>query len=382
MTRDPALVSESRALRRALERYPTLAALRASAEWPALGARLDRQLSLVRRHEPRTPPAPPRDPTRLGVAHWNIEHGNRYEQIEAALRSNEALARADLVTLNEVDLGMARSGNRDVAADLAAALGLHGVWAPLLLETTPGRDDDARTAAGRENEEALFGLAVLSRFPIGAVRVIELPSPWTVQFDLERMYGRHIALVAEIERPGAPFVAVATHLEVHRTRAHRATQMRLLLEALRDERRPIVIAGDFNTHTFDRGLWHSPLAGAIALLLWPGRALERRLRHPDRGLHREPLFDELRRAGFEWERFSDFEPTLDLRFERLGEMHSLPGPLRSIARRVLEWAERRGRLRLDWIAARGFGGGGGATLRGLDGPGRASDHAPIVAVIE
>jgi len=382
MNRDPALTAESRALKRALDAYPTLEALRDSSAWPSLRTRLERWLSTVRRQAAPAPPAPAADPERLQVVHWNIEHGNEYERIAAALLAHPELRQADLVTLNEVDLGMARSGNRDVARDLGAALGLHGAWAPLFLETTSGRDDDPRTAAGRENEEALFGLALLSRFPIGEVRNVELPSPEALQFDLERMFGRHIGLIAVIERPGAPFVAVATHLEVHRTRAHRAAQIRTLLEALRGETGPVVLAGDFNSHTFDRGLWHTSLSGALALALSPDRALERRLTHPDRGGLREPLFDELERAGFGWERLNDYAPTLQLRFARLDEVRKLPAPLRRTTRRVLEWAERRGRLRLDWIAGRGWRGGSGNTVRGLDGPGAASDHAPLVAWLE
>src|SRR2546426_4164079 len=294
MSRDAAQVLESRALKQALDYYPTLAALYASIEWPELSERLGRVLATVRRSTPRESPAPPRDPGRLKAAHWNIEHGNRYPRIEAALATHPDLRDADLVMLNETDVGMARSGNRDVAADLGEALGLHGAWAPLFLETTSGRDDDPTSAAGRENEEALFGLGMLSRFPIGAARVIELPSPQALTFDGQGMYGRYIALAAAIERPGAPFVAVTTHLDVHRTRAHRADQMRALMESLRAERRPIVLAGDFNTSTFDRGVWHSRLLGAVALILWPGGALTRRLSRPDRGSVREPLFDELR----------------------------------------------------------------------------------------
>ena len=130
-------------------------------------------------------------------------------------------------------------------------------------------------------------------------------------------------------------MAVSAHLEVHRTRAHRAAQVRVLADALRDETRPVILAGDFNSHTFDRGLWHAPLAGALALLLTPGGALRRRLLHPDEGPAREPLFDELRDAGFEWAPFVDHEPTLQLRFDRLDELHALFGPAHGLARRLL-----------------------------------------------
>jgi endonuclease/exonuclease/phosphatase family metal-dependent hydrolase len=377
MARDLALLTECQALVEALRRHPTLAALRRSTDWRDIDRRLHGLLSTIRRLGPGREPAPPRDPARVRAVHWNIEHGNWYPQVERALLEHAELADADLLTLNEVDLGMARSGNRDVAADLAEALGRHAVWAPLFLETTHGRHDDAREAAGRGNRESLFGLALLSRWPIGATRVVELPSPVRFQYDSEGMYGRFVALVAEIERPGAPFIAVTVHLEVHRTREHRAAQMRHLLEQLAQEQLPIILGGDLNTHTFDRGRWWHPWTGALVLALWPGAFLRRRLRWPDRGRTREPVFDALRAGGFKWRRFSDRQHTLRLRFTRVPEAQ---GPLTSpLAKPLLTWAERRAHLRLDWFAGRGWEHGSGATVRGLDGPGRASDHAPVTA---
>jgi endonuclease/exonuclease/phosphatase family metal-dependent hydrolase len=385
MSRDPAFLAECRALQCALRPHADIRALRAAPEWPELERRFAALLGAVRRHAPGREPAPSSDPARVRAVHWNIEHGNWYDQVEHALLTHPALADVDVLLFNEIDLGMARAANRDVTADLCTALGRHGVWAPMFLETTPGRDDDPRMAAGRDNEEGLFGIAVLSRWPIGDVRLVPLPGPVEIQFDLERMYGRFVGLVATIERPGAPFVAVSTHLEVHRTRAHRAEQVRLLLEALRDETRPLLLAGDFNAHTFDRGLWHSPLSGGTSLLTWPGPALRARLLRPDRGPFHEPLFDVLRAHGFAWEPYADFAPTLQVRFDRLDEVGHLPPALRRAAAPVLRWAEARGRLRLDWFAGRGWANAAaaprshGRTAHGLDGPGRASDHAPIAA---
>jgi endonuclease/exonuclease/phosphatase family metal-dependent hydrolase len=193
------------------------------------------------------------------------------------------------------------------------------------------------------------------------------------------MFGRHIALIATIERPSAPFVVVSTHLEVHRSRAFRTAQMDVVVQALADERLPIVLGGDFNSHTFDRGERGSVLDGARILALTPAAALRRRLLHPDQGGAREGLFDSLRRGGFVWELFVDHEPTLQLRLERLHEMHAIPRAARGALERAVSWAERRAPLRLDWFAGRGWSGGSGRTVAGLHGPGGASDHAPIVA---
>jgi endonuclease/exonuclease/phosphatase family metal-dependent hydrolase len=376
-SRDPALLAECRSLVGELRARPTLAALHASPEGPELERRLGTLLSTVRRHTPASEPRPARDAGRVRAVHWNIEHGNQYVRVEEALRTHAWLAEADVLTLCEVDLGMARAGNRDVAAELCAALGLHGAWAPLFLETTAGRHDDADASGGRENQESLFGMALLSRWPIGDTRIVELPSPVEYQFDVEGMYGRFIALVATIERPGAPFVAVTVHLEVHRARRDRAVQMALLMDALRDETRPVLLGGDFNSHTFDRGRTRDPYQGALVLATWPGAVLRRRLLWPDRGAAREPLFDPLRASRFEWEQFNDRQPTLALRFARVPEATGLLAS--SVARALLRWPERRARLRLDWFVGRGWSAGRGETVTGLDGPGRASDHAPLVA---
>jgi hypothetical protein len=137
------------------------------------------------------------------------------------------------------------------------------------------------------------------------------------------------------------------------------------------------MGGDLNSHTFDRGRTRDPFMGALVLAAWPGAVLRRRLLWPDRGPAREPLFDALREAGFEWERFNDRQRTLALRFVRVPEaIGVLASPM---ARALLRWPERRAHLRLDWLAGRGWGGGRGETVTGLDGPGRASDHAPLVA---
>ena len=368
-------LAECVALATALREQRTLAGLQACAEWENLRPRLEQVLSTIRRHQPSLPPDEPPDPARLMALQWNIEHGNRFEQVLAALRDHPQLQDADLLLLQEVDMGMARSGNRDVAEELGRALYRNAIWAPLFLETTAGRHEDLAQAGGRENLEALFGLAILSRWPIGEARIVELPSPGSIQYDTEGMFGRHIALVAAIERPEAPFVAVSVHLEVHRSRLDRARQMRALTAALARERHPIVLGGDFNTSTFDRGRWWDPLAAGAALAFQP--SLERRLLYPDRGVHREPLFDALRDARFEWHPLNDRRPSLRLRLERLPETRGGLG--RVMPNAWIQRMETRAAMRLDWIAVRDWRRGRGATVAGLDGPDRASDHAPLLA---
>lgn len=391
---EASLLERSRRLVEALTPFRRLEEVRSSPEGVQLLARAHDLLTTVRRREVEAPPGadldapapgPATGPHRVRLVHWNVEHGNRFEAILEALAHHPDLAGADVVTLNETDLGMARSGNHDVAFELAGALRFKAVWTPLFLELTAGRHGDAERAAGRPNREALFGLALLSRHRLGRAWQIALPSPEEIHFRRERMLGRHVALAAEVLHPGGAFVAVSTHLEVQRGPAQRRPQVRALVRALAEEGRPVVLAGDLNSTTFRRGRPWDPLAGLAALMLTPGAALRRRLLRPDlpAAAPREPLFLELARAGFRWQPYNDFAPTLRLRFERLGEIEELPGPLGRATLRAAARLSGRAQLRLDWVAARGFGEGRARTIAGLDqGPDQASDHAPIVAELE
>jgi endonuclease/exonuclease/phosphatase family metal-dependent hydrolase len=373
-----ALQAESRALRAALGRFRTRSAWLADPEGPSLTARLDRHLSQVRRFVPEVPAAsPPRD--WLHVVQWNVLHGDLFDAVRAALQEAPALAGADLVALEETDLGMARSGNRDVAFELAAALGLHAAWTPLFLELEGGYRAPA-AAASAEQREALFGLALLSRFPLGAVRRIALQTREALIFDHERKAGTFAALVAEVRHPVAPFTAAAMHLDVHAAPDERELQMQTVLEAL--PAGAAVLAGDLNTTTFARGGMGRAARTLATLALAPRGRLRRRLLEPHRDTAgREPLFARLQRAGFLLEGFNDPTPSLDVRFDDVHELDLLPASLRRLALALLRGVERRNSMRLDWIAARGFVPAPErppVTLpEMMRGPGAGSDHAPI-----
>src|SRR5262249_30289954 len=55
----------------------------------------------------------------LQVVAWNIERGMRSDAVALLLREHPALKQADILLLSELDWGMARTGNRFVARDLA-----------------------------------------------------------------------------------------------------------------------------------------------------------------------------------------------------------------------------------------------------------------------
>ncbi len=298
----------------------------------------------------------------IRLVHWNIEKGKRWALLERCL-DDESIRSADILSLNEADYGMARSGNRHVAFEIAERLGMRVIYAPTFFEFTKGTGDE-RSAPG-ENTAAQHGNAVLTRLPVDSFQNIKLPSCHdALQSEEKRAGGRSVLIVKMRAARGFQFTLAATHLEVFTTRKCRARQMQFLLEHLKES--PAIIAGDFNTNTFDRGSVWRTIQGLIALL---GAGVKTRVQRPWMA---EPLFDFLKAEGFTWDQFNDWNPTNIADLSALEDRKYLPAFL-------VQLALKRGRelpLRLDWIACRGFKAVvPGRTLTAL--PAEPSDHLPI-----
>src|SRR6185503_19906190 len=107
------------------------------------------------------PDARPRLRTFLRVVEWNFERGGRLEGIIKALNEHPVLRFADLLLLNELDDGMIRSRNLNVALELGRAIAAHSVFGAEYLELTKGAGEEAMLAG--ENTRALHGNAILTR---------------------------------------------------------------------------------------------------------------------------------------------------------------------------------------------------------------------------
>lgn len=379
--RDPALETYLREVVAELARLPTRASLEASQFWRREGRRVERILGTVQAGGPERDAGGP-STERLRLVHWNILKGIAFDAIVAALAEHPDLRDPDLLLLNEVDVGMARSANRHVAAALAERFCLHWAFVPSYLELTKGPGSDAD--APGPNRVGLHGVAILSRTRPLALRACPLPETFDM-FDFpEKRYGRRTALFAAL---GEGRVIVAAHLEVRGSPQGRAGQMAALLagletfaaeEALQGRVvHQVLLGGDLNTHTFDRRGWRQILQSLGRIALCSPARLERQLLHPWRR-GREPLFAELRRAGFTWKELNDLRPTASESLERVEEIDRLPARLRGPARALLR---RRVPLRLDWFAARGLPPGESvcraATLGTWPPGGVPSDHLPI-----
>src|SRR5262245_60769450 len=126
---------------RALRAIRTRKALEQSALWAEIGGEVRRVLEGVERGT--WPPLPAPAPTTVPVpgkrtlraVAWNIQRGARLDDLRRAIVA-PPFAVADLFLLSEVDVGLGRSGNRNVARELAEAVGMNYAFAVSYLALT------------------------------------------------------------------------------------------------------------------------------------------------------------------------------------------------------------------------------------------------------
>lgn len=281
----------------------------------------------------------------LRVGLWNIEQGLNYDLIQAALTSTSDFERAangfipssaakratvesqlstlqgaDVLVLNEVDLGMKRTGYRDVARDLAGALRMNYAYGVEFVEVdplfdlgiekvhlkAPQEDERLQTDLGVDQERyrGLHGTAVLSRYPIVSARIFRLPScyDWYGQeakqisqlekskrwaahalfgerVEREVRQGGRMALIVELavpELPSGKATIVATHLENKCPPACRRRQMKALLAEVKQDNNVVVLAGDLNTTSKDNtptSVRHEIMSRITDYQFWIGQAV-------------------------------------------------------------------------------------------------------------
>lgn len=340
------------------KRYATFKDLRRSALYREHETELRRLLD-----EPRVydfPKARPRLRSFLRVIEWNIQRGARIEGIIEVLNSHPVLRFADLLLLNELDDGMVRSGNLNVALELSRALEAHAVFGVEYLELTKGTGDEVSLAG--ENTSALHGNAILTRHTFSNPQVIRLPRCENNFESKERRIGGRIGILLDIEIGetgeigGASLVIGNTHLDVVNTPRCRGKQMRAVLQAVQTRfegasSRPAIVGGDLNTHTFARGARFRAMKNTAMILTSSSDSLSQRLSRPET---REPAIREFARFGYETEGFNDRSATSRTIVSNLDDPTRLPRPMKWwIDRRI----PREGLLlefRLDWLAARGL----------------------------
>lgn len=370
----------------ALSQFKSTTDLQKSALYREIKEEIERVLTTVQQ-EDLSPGRQGSVPDQIRCTAWNVERGIEFEGIIEQLRRHPILKRSDLLLLTEVDYGMARSRNLNVAREIAASLGLNYAFAPSYINLEKGSGLEAEVKG--ENRQALHGNALFSRHPISEVHVIVLPNGKDKMAGKEKRLGSQRAVAALIHHPLGDLRAVCAHLDAHSTQKHRMRQMRLILNRLDDWRPdlPALIGGDWNTSTYNaKNAFYSIAGYARRVLMGVRNVLKNHYPHPDRWFERH-LFRELERRGY---RYRDLnEPggcTLHYDVEDLAANGRMADWIPQWCFWWINWAlEKNGgrcSMKLDWFAGKKIRPSDTFSPRVVldvhDSENPLSDHDPIV----
>ena len=298
------------------------------------------------------------NPKSASALAWNIERGNIFEGIVDALEKHEDLKDKDALLLTELDYGMARSGNRFVAREIADRLKLNYAFAPVYIALQKGSGVESEAAG--ENTRSIHGLAMFSKWPMKNIHAIALPNGKDKMWGKEKRLGYLRTLFADIEHPAGTFRAVTVHLDAHCSRAHRHRQMKIILDHLdRLPPLPTLIGGDWNTTTFNAqnatrailGYWRRVMMGVK-------NVVTNHYPHPDRYFEKD-LFREVEARGYEYKTLNELGAgTIHYDVSSIEKNTNLRDWVPEWCFPFIFWAANRvgGRVsgRLDWFAGKGL----------------------------
>lgn len=201
------------------------------------------------------------------VIAWNIERGMDIDGSAILLKPFDA----DIILLSEVDNGMARTQQKNVAAELAVQLGMYYCYGIEFLELGLGSDNEIAVASDDFNQKGFHGNAILSKMPIASAAMLRLNDHgyWFTGEDIENNAGEpriggRMALFASFDvENGQQVTAISTHFESHINGevSYRDQQIRQIIsaaEAFTGNQQPIIIGGDLNTgNRLGEGLNHT-----------------------------------------------------------------------------------------------------------------------------
>lgn len=198
----------------------------------------------------------------MRVMTWNIDRGKQLDTITSELERDPA----SLYLMQEVDWNAVRSGNVDVAVELAKRLHLNFAYGIEFEELSQERGG-----------HAFIGQATLSRLPIRKSRILRFreqsgfwkPHSWMPSSIplMQRRLGSRIALVTEFKWRDRLLVVYNAHLESRSLGRIQAQQLDEILADLKQYPRDtdVIVGGDLNTkysassilHKMEREGFHS-----------------------------------------------------------------------------------------------------------------------------
>lgn len=281
---------------------------------------------------------------------WNIERGKNLPAILKSFTEISDLKNADFILLTEVDWGMARSQNLNIAAEIGRQLELYTYFAPSFFSLTRGHGVEVKVSG--HNQYGLHGKAILSKYPLSHLKTLTLPNLTKVMRKRDARIGNKRVLLAS----HGDLRLACVHLDAYSSPRSRARQMTPVLVELAHSKKTL-IAGDWNTNTHNTT--HTPglaLSVLKQLISGPKKAVTQKYANTH-SFFDKPLFKLLTQRGFEFEAFNEMGvSTFDLLIdaEEMGAMAAerLPMPLIKGINKLVKHFGGHIPLKLDWFAAK------------------------------
>jgi len=185
------------------------------------------------------------------ITAYNLERGFEMDRQIVLFRKHEMFRDTDILLLSEVDRGCARTQYRNVARDMAKALGMNYVYGVEFVELPHSTAPDA----DETGEQCEHGNAVLSRWPIvnaGEIRH-QVSADWYIapgpqRAGQEPRLGGRMAVMADIDVNGFPLRVYAVHFDSGlQDDLNRKAQAGELVAHAAGAFGPVVMGGDMNT---------------------------------------------------------------------------------------------------------------------------------------
>jgi len=282
----------------------------------------------------------------IKIAAWNAERLKFIDESFSIFSKHNP----DIILLSEIDIGMARSGNKDTIRELASMMEMDYVYGVEFIELGHGDHLETLKFGNQNNDIGYHGNAIMSRFQLKDPFMLRLDdgAVWfgrNTALDQNRLGGR-MALGASIRWNDHDVWFVSVHLESKTDAGNRRFQIDRLLMNLNKHigNAPCVIGGDLNTKT----IMEDDLQFDTKVNYMPNEI--------------ETLFYSFRAHGFEWANSNTQETSQRTRPD------GNPKPPFS---------------KLDWIMTRGLDASEPQTVAAIDDDGEAiSDHEIIMCQIE
>ena len=187
--------------------------------------------------------APAEVPEVLRHVVFNIERGQTLHETIDFLNMCPDFKNMDIIYANELDDGAVRSGNCNVAYEIAKSIGMNYAYGLEFIELVNPNDN-----------KGFHGNALFSRWPIRWAKVVHMPEQYNWYYDRQKRIGARVAIVCSLDIGGREVGAVSVHLENRADSKGREAQMAVVYDEIKKSfapDTPVMIGGDLNTNTFD-----------------------------------------------------------------------------------------------------------------------------------